>query len=300
MVLGGDNMPIIGSGVKYHLDKAYIQEPISYGRFSLFQVGRMHCAEDTVVQTHTHLQWLELTVIKGGRGKVYANGIGTEVQRGDIYLSLPADFHAIESDRTDPLRFDFLSFFFTDQALVDTMEQRIIPNATISQRVFHSERIEQLVNIAIAEVSAPQEDSEELITLILEEIMLLLVRSFRTPSDHLPKSIGKPEELCYQIMHYIDTHVFSLSTLSEVADALHYHYSYLSGLFHEVTKDTIAHYYQRRRMEAAMLLLSENTRTISEIAELLQYSSIFTFSRAFRDYAGLSPSEYRQEHNKTI
>ena len=103
------------------------------------------------------------------------------------------------------------------------------------------------------------------------------------------------EDLCYQIMHYVDTHIYTMDSLSELADTTSYNYSYLSDLFKKVTGDTLQSYYQSRRLRAAQLLLRENKLKLGEIASLLRYSSIYAFSRAFKDRFGLSPSEYRKK-----
>lgn len=52
-------------------------------------------------------------------------------------------------------------------------------------------------------------------------------------------------------------------------------------------------YLQRRRVERAMFLLRETTRTVTEICFDVGFGSLGTFSRTFRDIVGDSPSAYR-------
>ena len=47
-----------------------------------------------------------------------------------------------------------------------------------------------------------------------------------------------------------------------------------------------------RRMQQAKLLLSEPNWRVSEVAQAVGFSSVSYFSKVFRDYVGITPSEY--------
>ena len=97
------------------------------------------------------------------------------------------------------------------------------------------------------------------------------------------------------MMNYVDTHIYSIVSLGELAEVFSYNYSYLSDLFHKVTKDSLKNYYQKRRLEVAKRLIQENHLSISQIAELLHYSSIYTFSRAFKEKYGKAPIYFKEK-----
>ena len=52
----------------YHVNHCYIDEPLDFGEISLVQLGRMFFTPKTRVDTHTHLEWFELTVATHGEG----------------------------------------------------------------------------------------------------------------------------------------------------------------------------------------------------------------------------------------
>ena len=279
---------------RYHLDMRYLDHPVVYGNISLIQIGRLHCTEHTVIDMHTHQNWFEITVVTDGAGTVIIGNTEVRVSQGDIHLSFPGDFHAIRSDHKTPLKYDFFAFYTTEPFLLDRLETIMQSRQSGNQRVIHDEKIERLLKNAIAEINHPTELSEEISEVIFRQIILYLIRDFQVTEPEKKDAVGTPEELCYQIMHYIDTHIYTMDGLFELADAMRYNYSYLSDLFKKITGETMQNYYQTRRLRAAQLLLREKNLKLGEIANLLRYSSIYAFSRAFKDKFGISPSEYRK------
>ena len=101
-------------------------------------------------------------------------------------------------------------------------------------------------------------------------------------------------------MNYIDTHIYTMNSLSEISELTNYNYSYLSALFKRTTSGTMADYYRKRRLETARLLIIENKLKITQVASILHYSSIYTFSRAFKDQYGVSPEQYKCEKLRKV
>ncbi len=281
---------------RYHLNRSYVRDPLSFGNTRLFQIGRLYCSEHTVVGVHSHLNWFELTIVTEGKGTVITNGTSVPVSAGDIYLSFPGDFHGITPDTADPLKYDFFAFNTVDVALSEELEALTTRVTAADRRVFRDERVRYLVGQAIAEVDGRELYASEILNAQFEQIIRYILRDFHvvTPAKHA-FGTGKQEELCYQMMHYIDTHIYTMQSLAELAEAMRYHYSYLSDLFRRVTSETLLHYYRKRRLEAARLLLCEGKLSVGEVAELLHYASIYTFSRSFKEAFGSSPARYRKD-----
>lgn len=85
-------------------------------------------------------------------------------------------------------------------------------------------------------------------------------------------------------------------TIDRMAAALNCSKRHLHNAFSE-EDDTLAHYIQRRRVQACMRDLRNPElagRTITDIAMSWGFNNSAHFSRVFRDYAGLSPRDYRQ------
>ncbi len=280
---------------RYHLDKRFFSNPPVYGPIRLYQIGRLYCTRDTVIKKHPHIYWFELTLVTGGKGTIITNDVPIPVQQGDIYLSFPSDFHAIQTDPIDHLEYDFFAFG-TDRADLSEDLYEIIENhRNPEDRIIRSDSLRSLIGNAIAELDREDRYSKELLDSIFTQIPIHLIRCFQKKGEQeSPFGVSEPEILCYRLMNYIDTHIYTMTSLEELAKITNYNYSYLSALFRKVTSSTLTEYYRSRRLETAKILLDENRISITKIAEILNYSSIYTFSRAFKDKYGQSPEQYRK------
>ncbi len=279
---------------RFHLDKLYINNPLHFGDWRLFQIGRLFCTDQTVIEKHPHLGWFELTVVTEGKGIVQTNDISIPVARGDIYFSFPFDFHGICSDKNEPLKYDFLSFQTDDPLISKELNHIVEEFFSAEKRLVQDERISYLVGNAIAETESGDLYASELMQSVLRQIAIYLVRDFRKcPASHKTATVTRAEELCFRLMNYIDTHLYTMKNLNELSEITSYSYVYLSHLFTKVTSGKLSDYFRNRRLEAAKLLLNEGKLHVGEIAELLNFSNIYHFSRAFKDHYGVSPSKYQ-------
>ena len=93
-------------------------------------------------------------------------------------------------------------------------------------------------------------------------------------------------------IRFIHQHLYKACSLSDVANAVGLHPTYLSALFKTETKVPISRYIRELKMSEAKNLLQEKKHSISEIAEMLGYQSLSYFSKTFRQVCGCSPREY--------
>jgi len=279
----------------YHLDY-YFKEPREYGNIRLVQIGRLYCDRKTVVEKHLHLNWFELTIVTDGEGTLTTNGVEIPIKRGDVYLSFPADRHGIISDAENPLKYDFFSFFTKNEEYAERLEKIMQKFGDPRSRLFSDEKIRSLVQNSISEFGeASRSMSEELISHAFEMILIYLFRDFPLSDSEETLVTGGAEEFCYNLMNYIDTHIFTLKNLEELAEVTNYNYSYLSSLFRKTTGRTLLDYYASCRLRVARSLIRENKMKIGEIAELLNYSSVYSFSKAYKNKYGICPTDARKK-----
>ena len=279
----------------YFLDFNYLNgNERRFGAIKLYQIGRLFCSPDTIIGTHLHGDCFELTIVTDGEGTVVTNDQRLSVVKGDIYFSFPGDFHDVVTSKTNPLKYDFFAFNTDDPRLKSDLND-VMCTLNLNTRIFRDDRIGNLVSQALAELSAEEEYSEEVLACIFLQTVYYIVRWLklhvsRTRTD----DVSNDELLCYRIMNYVDTHVYSITTLGELGAVFNYNYSYLSTTVHTTTKRTLNDYYRSRKLEVARLLLLEGKLNGSRIAEKLNFSSLYSFSKSFKSKFGMSPQAYKK------
>ncbi len=116
----------------------------------------------------------------------------------------------------------------------------------------------------------------------------------------MPQSLLREEYVSRinRVLDYIERNLDSslnLRILAEVANFSPYHFHRIFG---SITGEPLSRFISRVRLEKAALSLCDNSRkTITEIALDTGFSGSAAFSRSFRDFFGVSPSEWRARIN---
>ena len=280
---------------KYLIDYQFIESPLILGGIGLYQIGKKVCDSDTFSPPHMHLHWHELTIARSGKGIVTTNGISENIESGDIYLSFPYDMHSVRSSEDDELTYSFFSFYFTDEKYKSLFDNLVLRYDSTKSRIFRNSLIPDLVDLLIMEISEGNPSQNRLVALTLEQLILLIPK-FCVSSDVFsvrsnPKS---NEQLTFMIMRYLSLNLLSIRNLSQITDYFNYNYSYLSKVFKKTTGKSLTDYYLSLKMERAKTLIRDERFSVSKTAEILNYSSIYTFSKAFKEFYGVSPTEFKK------
>ncbi|MBO7745735.1 response regulator [Paenibacillus sp. MWE-103] len=95
------------------------------------------------------------------------------------------------------------------------------------------------------------------------------------------------------VKDYIKTHLQHPLTLAEVADYVHFNPTYFSEYFKEKSGETFIHYVTRMKIEQAKTMLADPTVKITYVSEYLGYKDPRSFSKMFKIFLGMTPTEYR-------
>lgn len=87
-------------------------------------------------------------------------------------------------------------------------------------------------------------------------------------------------------------------TLSECAERLGYHPSYIWRVMKNTRDITFTDYIAKQKLEMAKQLLAETNLTVAEIAERLSYSNAQNFIRLFKKHMEITPGQYRKQNKK--
>ena len=85
-------------------------------------------------------------------------------------------------------------------------------------------------------------------------------------------------------------------TVENLANSIHFSKYHYQRVFREVVGDSVMRYVTKRRLSLAAEELAETDTSVLEIALKYGFDSHEGFSRSFRAYLGVTPTEYRKYH----
>jgi AraC-like DNA-binding protein len=111
--------------------------------------------------------------------------------------------------------------------------------------------------------------------------------------------IERIQNVVVEMIHYAEELPKSNYSV-HISEKMGYDYTYLSNMFAEVKGITLQNYIIMHKVEMAKELILYNELNLTEISQLLQYSSVAHLSNQFKKITGLTPSFYKQLKKKRI
>ena len=126
-------------------------------------------------------------------------------------------------------------------------------------------------------------------------LKLLFANVLRSHHDSFQFDSGRTDIDFVPVLNYIARN-YRTTSLGEIADVFHYSESHLSTCIRQMTGRTYTEMVRSLKMRDAVDYLLRTDKPVEEISLLVGYRTPDTFSRAFRQTWGVSPSQYRREH----
>lgn len=99
---------------------------------------------------------------------------------------------------------------------------------------------------------------------------------------------------------YVENHFYRMEkSCEELADLCGISYSYLNRLFREKYNMPPKRYIIQMQLNYACDLLQTREYTVTQVAEMAGFSDICFFSRQFREYLGVTPTEFQRKYIST-
>jgi Response regulator containing CheY-like receiver domain and AraC-type DNA-binding domain len=105
-------------------------------------------------------------------------------------------------------------------------------------------------------------------------------------------------EMIGQVCRYIIEHVEDDISLTIVADQLFMNKTYLSEMFKQKVGISFTEYVTSVKMERAKLIIIQSNLKSFEIAEKLGFKDCEYFSKVFKKYTGMTPTDFRKKTDK--
>lgn len=95
-------------------------------------------------------------------------------------------------------------------------------------------------------------------------------------------------------IHFIESNLLEKLSLQTIAEKAYFSPFHFHRIFSLVVGETVNNFITRKRIEkSAEFLIHQKNKSITEVSEVLGFSSLSSFSRAFKKFYGMSPSEFK-------
>lgn len=238
----------------------------------------------SVPHTHNHL---ELFFIVGGKGQFLIEDQLHPVDANHLVIINPNVIHTEVSLNAQPLEYIVLGVEGIELAASATSHGQF----SILDR-HESVEISGCVRNILREMEQKNTGYEDVCQAYMEILIIRLMRTtaFTVPAEPLPVSANRQ---CAAVRRYIDLHFKEPLTLEQLAEEGHMNKFYLSHAFKREYGVSPINYMISKRIEESKYLLTETDLSMSQIAQLLGFSSLSYFSQVFHRTQGISPKEYR-------
>lgn len=96
-----------------------------------------------------------------------------------------------------------------------------------------------------------------------------------------------------EILDFINNNIYSRITVADIAKATGKSESAVKQLFATYQKNGIMHYYNSIKIKEAKKLIKQNSHNMTQIADMLGFDNPQYFSKCFKSYTKMTPSQYK-------
>lgn len=274
--------------------KLTLQEPYTFQlqpvRFNILEILDHYyfTEEQAYCFNRAGHQYFELLYVHNGTlGVTLADTVCT-LAAGDLILFGPDSEHAKRLTKDNTCNFLSISF---DMDLSEP--QRLLGH------VFHcTNGLRDALYKIIEESTMHSPHAQTLMLCHLQEIitrLILLLNELEEEHNSFSLNQNSQGDLLQQILAYMEEKVTEPITIEQICHKFFMSRTSLQALFKTYLHNSPKNYLLNIKLQKSKELIRENQHTISEIADMLGFSSIHYFSRLFKKYFDLSPSEYAKE-----
>ncbi len=231
-----------------------------------------------------HTYW-ELTYVDKGELLTTIDGVSYHLKQSDLIFYAPMQFHTqstFEKISSSYLTINFkMNFNHTD---------------LLCNKIFSLQRDSYfIISRLIKELSNDNIYSDDLSLCYLKELIIQTLRLDNShfhskPTTHMQQTYEN--KLLNDILLYIDNHIYEKISVSTLCEHFCISTSMLHSLFRKNMNNTAKNYINELKLSKSKELIRNSTHTLSEISEILGFSSIHYFSKKFKSYFNISPTEY--------
>lgn len=274
------------SNNRYDLDSGPLSS-MTHGTARLRYISTAKYGGDWHSIPHTH-GCAELFYVVSGRGQFHLPGGLVPVDQDNLVVVSPQVEHTEVSLNASPLEYIVLGVEGMD-VVIDAMGDKRY--GVFNFRTSRDEILFYLRSI-LREIGDKDQGYELVCQNLLEIFLAKLMRNVEFQLSPSPSHRSSKE--CGNVKRYIDTHFKENLSLDTLAELVHVNKYYLVHSFSKEYGISPINYLIERRIRESCFLLESTNHSLSQIAQMLGFSSPSYFSQSFRRMQGMNPMEYRK------
>ena len=248
----------------------------------------------------SHDFW-ELVYADKGDVTVFADDKSFVLEQGNVIFHKPNEWHNVRANGVDAANITIITFaspskamsFFENKILSVGQKQKELLSKIVSEytNAFktplndpYTTHLERRSDAAVA--------SEQLIKLFLCEFLILFLRKDPSCRQRTVRSIHSSDATLNLLINYMEQNITKTVTLKELMEYSGTNRTAIENIFRENLGKGAVEYFLILKIELAKKYLREDNYNITQISEILGYSSIHYFSRQFKKITGMTPTEY--------
>lgn len=248
----------------------------------------------------------ELVYVDNGEIYVNAENYSGELKKNEIIIHKSLELHSIYCNAPTPPNVIIIGFE-SDCAELDSFSEQ--PHSLTHELVIQlTEVIKEGRTVFLPPYDVPNLKNmrkrsdypfgaDQMIRLKLE---LFLINLIRDKTEELGKNLSdaEPEKIIKELHAYIDANYSKSINLDELCFLFNTNKTSICNRFREHYGTTVIDYVNRKRIKEAKKLLKSGQLSITQISYNLGYNSVHYFSRIFKKYEKISPTQYAAKNNK--
>ncbi|MCI8566962.1 MAG: AraC family transcriptional regulator [Lachnospiraceae bacterium] len=273
---------------RYVLDPLAVN-PVDRSVTKLLYVSIARYSPEWHSTLHTH-PCAEVFFVTGGSGHLQTAGKAVPIGTNDVIIVNSSIEHTEISSESHPLEYIVMG--------VDGLESISGDNGGDGYSIIHfqngGEPILFYLRYLLKEIETKLPGYNTVCQDLLEVVLLLLMRHSQFTVTFVPAARKSSKE-CAVVRRYIENHFKESLSLDDLAAVAHVSKYYLAHAFSREYGTSPINYLLSCRIRESLHLLSETRTSLSQIADMLGFSSPSYFSQSFRRIQGISPMEYRKQ-----
>lgn len=228
---------------------------------------------------------LELTYVDKGAIHSVADGVDLLLNQGDLVLYAPDQWHMQYAEEDVCASYITISFDLEGDC----------PESLFNQKFAIPQSAVPMLQRLLREQDRMDAYSEDMMLCYLQILLLTLLREQDAPSQvklRTTNAVNSENEIIRRAQQFISGHIREKLTVPVVARHVDVSPSYLTALFRKNLQISPGEYIRRVKLQESKQMIREDNMNFTEIAAVLQYSTVHHFSRQFKDKFGITPTEY--------